>query len=349
MKKIAISLLVTSALASGAVHANVGDYAVVLIHGFQPGQLQSKPDATTVTQDGAAYWQNYWLSQADARIDWPSHERIADKISTDYLWPKLKELSHNGTCQPGCVLVTHSTGDLVARYLLDNQANWLENAGLQPLNIVATFDFAGAGGGSELGDLAVNIAEGSGTWNSLMKSAIAMWLGETPTKDNTGVLNDLRVANARQLAALPDSRVPRIRFAGDSSDYLGTTSGFLPGNDDGVVASHSSCGASVAGDYSSCSVKVAFNGKLTAQSGGVSQFMPFHYPLLMGSDYSHSSLIQQAHQGQVTTATDSVTMLSGQAIKPETSDEWYWLNGSYYRYVNGSESQSISEIAHSYL
>lgn len=93
--------------------------------------------------------------------------------------------------------------------MLDNQANWLENAGLQPLNILATFDFAGAGGGSELGDLAINVAEGSGWVNGALQSAIKLWLGEIPNSANTGVLNDLKVANARQLAPIPDGRIPR--------------------------------------------------------------------------------------------------------------------------------------------
>ncbi|UIP30770.1 hypothetical protein [Photobacterium sp. TLY01] len=349
MKTLSTYLTFASLLAAGSAQATMSDYKLVLVHGFQPGQLQSKPDSEQVNLDGASYWQDYWQSRADARIDWPSQERITGKIATDYVWPKLKAFSEQGLCQPGCVFVTHSTGDLVTRYLIDNQANWLENAGLEPLNIVATFDFAGAGGGSELGDIAVNVAEGGGTWNSMLKYAVSLWLGETPSSNNTGVLNDLRVANARQLAALPDSRVPRIRFTGDSSDYLGVTSGYLPGNDDGVVASHSSCGASQAGDFSSCSVNVAYNGKLASQSRGVSQFMPYHYPLLMGEGYSHSGLINNQHEGQVTTAAEQVSLLDGKVVRVQSTDEWYWLNGAYYRYVDGSDTLTMSEIVHSFL
>lgn len=330
---------------SFSASAAIGEHPVILIHGFQADQLTTKPDREGVAQDGAGYWQDFWLAKADARIDWPSHERVAGKISTDYIWPKLQELSAQQTCAQGCIVVTHSTGDLVARYMLDNQANWLENAGLQPLNIVATFDFAGAGGGSEMGDLVVNAAEGSGWTDSALKLAIEMWLGEVPTRENTGVLNDLKVTNARQLAPLPGSRVPRLRFTGDSSDYYQMTAGFLPGHDDGVVASHSTCGASEAGDYNSCSVSVAYDGKLAPQSRGVADFMPYHYPLLMGEGYSHSGLIGSVHHGEVTAASQQATLLNGQTVSVSTTDETYWLTGNDYRYVDGSDSKTMSELA----
>ncbi|MFC1502849.1 hypothetical protein ACFL53_00640 [Pseudomonadota bacterium] len=349
MKLLTHSLLCAFASLSFTASAAIGEHPVILIHGFQAGQLQEQPNSDEVAKAGESYWQDYWINKADDRIDWPSQERVAGKISSDYVWPKLKELSEKQTCANGCVFVTHSTGDLVARYILDNQANWLENAGLQPLNIVATFDFAGAGGGSELGDLAINVAEGGGVANSALKYAISLWLGEIPTSQNTGVLNDLKVSNARQLAPLPDSRVPRIRFSGDGSDYLGLTAGFLPGHDDGVVASHSSCGASRSGDFNSCSLTIAYDGKISVQSRGVSDFMPQHYPLLMGNKYSHGGLISSIHNGQVTAANQQVTLTDGSVIDVQTTDEKYWLTGNIYRYVNGSDVQTMSELASNLL
>ncbi len=323
----------------------LGNHPIVLIHGFQAGQLQTHPDSKTVSSDGANYWRDFWLAKADARIDWPSQERITGKISSDYLWPALKELSEKNTCNNGCILVTHSTGDLVARYILDNQDNWLHSAGLKPLNIVATFDFAGAGGGSELADVAINVSEGGGSFNSAMQYAISLWLGEYPDANNTGVLNDLKVENARQLAPLPSGRVPRIRFAGNGSDFWSATSGFLPGNDDGVVSAHSSCGSSKAGSYSSCSSEVGFNGEVSGQSDAVTQFMPNHFPLMMGDDYSHGGLIGNVWKGTVTAAAPSVAMKNGIKLNVDTKDEWSWLAWGTYRYVKGSENKTISELA----
>ncbi|KIF46141.1 hypothetical protein [Vibrio owensii] len=342
MTKLA-ALAVAMALPT-ASNAAIGDYKVVLIHGFQADQLQTKPASSQVETEGADYWKDYWMQYADARIDWPSHERVEGKIASDYVWPKLQELSRNGTCQPGCVLVTHSTGDLVARHLLDNQENWLTNAGLSPLNIVATFDFAGAGGGSELGDIVINITEGGGWTNSAMRYAISLWLGDMPSKNNTGVLNDLKVSNARQIAMLPDHRIPRIRFVGNGSDYLKATASFLPGKDDGVVAAHSSCGASSSGSFDSCSTNLAMDGKMASQSKGVASFMPNHYSFIMGNGYSHSEVIGSKHKGKVTSSNTSIALADGKSVSVDSYQENGWF-GNKYIYVQGSQNDTMSEIA----
>ena len=327
------------------VQAAIAGYPVVLVHGFQPEQLKTKPTGAAVTQYGEYYWQNFWNAKADARIDWPSQERLKGKITTDYVWPKLKQLSVDKTCQNGCIFVTHSTGDLVSRYIIDNQALWLKNAGMAPLNIVATFDFAGAGGGTELADLAINAVTGGGVLDASLRMAITFWLGEVPNATNVGVVQDLRVNTSRQLAAMPQSRVPRLRFAGASSAFFGVTSPFIPGNDDGVVPPHSSCGASAAAGFDSCSKSVAFDGKLSSQNG-VSNFMPYHYPVLMSQHYTHSNLIDAARRGPVTAVNSSNNYLDGKVLQFSTYDEsrGWWIFKYQYRVVKGSENQSMSEL-----
>ena len=318
------------------------EHKIVLIHGLQPQQLISDGD---VTQAGEEYWQGYWNNLSDARIDWPSYERVEGKIATDYLWPKLKAFSESNFCDPGCIFVTHSTGDLIARYIIDNQENWLENAGLAPLNIVATFDIAGAGGGSELADLAVSVAQGTETWTFIIEAALEAWLGGD-LSDEMGVLHDLKVNNARQLASLPDARIPRLRFVGDASEYLGVTSPFIQGNDDGVVGSHSSCGGNRQGRFGSCSTQVAFNGKIANQGNAVTGFMPYHYPMLMGKDYSHGSLLEPSQEGKVTAASSRQNVLSGESVQfdtyTKTSGWWIWK--SDYLYVQNSASDSMSTL-----
>jgi len=64
-------------------------------------------------------------------------------------------MSQNGLCSNGCVIVTHSTGDLTTRYFLAHQEDWLAAAG-----ITAVLDFAGAGGGTEGSYLIVDDEEG---------------------------------------------------------------------------------------------------------------------------------------------------------------------------------------------
>lgn len=348
MKKISewLGVAALCSLLSFNATSAVGGYPVVLVHGFQPDNLATKPNARQVEQNGAAYWSEFWDSRAEVRIDWPSHERIAGRIASHYVWPKLREMSLNGTCQPGCIFVTHSTGDLVTRYILDNQALWLQNAGLRPLNIVATFDFAGAGGGSELADLAVNVASNGGLINWTLRLALAAWLGDIPNATNVGVLQDLRVNTARQLAAFPDARVPRLRFVGAGSDFLGATGIFLPGVDDGVVASHSSCGASTAASFDSCSRFVDFDGKLTTISSGVSNFMPLHFPMLMSDAYSHNAVIGTQRQGDITVVNRTVRYAQQGSLSFSSYDEQrgWWIFANQYRVVRGSERLAMSPL-----
>jgi len=340
IKSLAAVAVLGLTLCSTAIYSK--EYKIILIHGFQPQQLISDGD---VTASGQNYWSGYWDSLSDARIDWPSYERIEGKIATDYIWPKLKSFSESDFCSPGCIFVTHSTGDLIARYIIDNQEVWLENAGLPPLNIVATFDIAGAGGGSELADLAVSVAQGTETWSFFIEAALEAWLGGD-LGDEMGVLHDLKVNNARQFAPLPDARIPRLRFVGDASEYLGVTSPFIQGNDDGVVGSHSSCGGNRQGHFGSCSSNIAFNGKITNQGDAVSGFMPYHYPMLMGAAYSHGSLLEPEQEGKVTAASNQQNLLSAESIHLDTYTETsgWWLWRSDYLYVQNSSDDSMSTL-----
>ncbi len=340
---IRVFVLLVGLVFSCLNYAAIGDYKVIVIHGLQADQLKSMPDSDQVKAEGEEYWQEYWLQYADDRIDWPAYERVEEKIAVDYIWPKLQQFAQDRLCNPGCILVTHSAGDLIARYLLDNQENWLTNAGLEPLNIVATYDFAGAGGGSELADIVLNIIEGGGAANSAMRFAISLWLGQTPTKENSGVLNDLRVANARQLAKLSEHRIPRIRFVGNGSDFLNATSLFLPGNDDGVVAAHSTCGAAVPDQYDSCSENLAMTGKIGSQKKGVASFMPYHYPLIMGDKYSHSDVVHAIHKGVVTSVVNNVQLGNGESVGVDTYQESGWW-GKKYLFVTDSDKHTMSEL-----
>lgn len=319
------------------------DYKVILIHGFQPEQLLNA-SGTDVISDGAGYWSSYWGDLADERIDWPSYERIEGKIASDWVWPKLKQFSQSNLCASGCVFVTHSTGDLVARYIIDNQENWLLNEGLQPLNIVATFDISGAGGGSELADIAVSTLVGVASWNPLVDTALEWWLGRD-IREATGVLNDLKVNNARNIAPTPDTSTPRLRFIADGDDFFGATSLFIPGNDDGVVATHSSCGGSQPGSFGSCSSSIALDGQITEQNDSVPGLMAYHYPLLMSVNYSHNNLRDATARGEVTVALSEANF-DGKTVSFNTFDEttgtWFWKK--YYRYVTGSDQVSASEL-----
>ncbi|MFD2177225.1 hypothetical protein [Veronia pacifica] len=342
MKQIIRFMLIALLSSPLAALAKIGEHPIILIQGFQANHLRHPPPAHQVNDDGEKYWEDFWLLHADERIDWPSNERISGKISTDYLWPKLKTLSRTGLCDSGCIFVTHSTGDLVARYIIENQENWLKSANLEPLLILATIDIAGAGGGAELADAAINIANGGGIVNDSLRALVSLWLGAIPTASNLGVINDLRVATARQLAIAPSDPVPRLRFVGGKSD-LPILDWFIPGADDGVVSSHSSCGATKNGAFGSCSSSIAFNGLLRYQKNAVPSFLPWHFPVLMGEKYSHNSLITDTVNGPLTAANQTLKLKNNKQIRINTTDEkvWWFLT---YRRVDGSDSQSLSTL-----
>lgn len=344
LKMIGLCLLVAL---TGTAHAQLAGKNVILVHGLQADDLSDNPaNQQEIDQNGDAYWQAFWASRAEARIDWGSHERVEGRTA-ERAFQQMVEISQQGLCDQGCILVTHSTGDLVARYILANQERWLSNAGIEPLNIITALDFAGAGGGSELADLAVNAAYSDSWSDELVKQAVTAYLGTEPTPDNLGVLRDLQPSVARNLATSPNS-VPRLRFVGGGSDYYGLTGPFLPGTDDGVVALHSTCGGTQAGSYKSCVSDVALDGKRTSVEAPDSLYYN-HFPILMGEDVDHGDVINTESGNTLTYANNNLNF-SGVAINFDTETyekrPWWklWGSGDTFQVVTDSEQHSVSGL-----
>ncbi|KAA8983015.1 hypothetical protein [Halospina sp. K52047b] len=352
MKGLKITALGMALAFAGGAQAQLAGKNVILIHGLQGDDIAENPTSQQeIEQNGDAYWQAFWASRAEARIDWGSHERVEGRTA-ERAFNQLVEISQQGLCSEGCIVVTHSTGDLVGRYVLDNQARWLSNAGLEPLNVIAALDFAGAGGGSELADLAVNAAYADSFGDELAKLAVTAYLGTTPTPENLGVLRDLQPAVARNIATSPNS-VPRLRFVGGGSNYGGLTGPFLPGIDDGVVALHSTCGGTQVGSYKSCVSNVALDGKRTSVSAPSGLYYN-HYPVLMGEKVDHSQVIN-TESGNTLTYANNGFSVSGVSVnfQTETYEErpwWkFWGSGDTYQVVTDSEQSSVSGLVYQTL
>ena len=165
-----------------------------------------------------------------------------------------------------------------------------------------------------------------------------------------GVLHDLKVNNARKISPFPDARTPRLRFVADGNEYLGLTGGFLKGNDDSVVASHSSCGASAAKSFGSCSSSIDTNGQLKSQGDAVNSFMPYHYPMMMSDSYSHNEIHNAQRKGNVTLAMNNINV-DGQNVGFNTFDKttgtWFWKK--HYRYIKDSNTQSASALIYNVI
>ncbi len=334
--------LLSAALFSLSVQAQMAGKNVILIHGLKPAQLMRETvTGQEIISEGEAGWSEFWGQYGDDRLDWSSRSRL-DADTAQRAYDKVIGWAQSGFCDNGCVLVTHSTGDLVARYVLDQQDIWTSAAGYEPLNILAVFDFAGAGGGSELASLALDVAGNSNLLTAAAHAALNAWLGFEITPQNLGVLTDLRPAVARQTATAPGA-VPRLRFVGGGSEYLGLTGPFLPGTDDGVVALHSACGASSSDGIDSCVSYRKLNGKQTSTDGPDALWYNY-YPVLMGDDTHHSGAID--HQTGVTLSYVNADLDVGVSVSlnTETSTSGWWLWKSTWYTVAGSEDYSMSEV-----
>lgn len=264
--KAALAVAIAGGLFAGTAQAQLAGHNVVLVHGFQQEDLADPPaNLDAVKSAGEDYWRTFWLSRSDARVDWGSDGRVEGNIAQQ-AYQQLRQISRQGLCNDYCIVVSHSTGDLVTRYLLENQSRWLQAEGLQPLKILAAIDYSGAGGGTELADLAMSIAYNDSWYNWPLKQAVRAFTGIEPEPGKLGVVNDLQTNAARNLAVSPNN-VPRLRFVAGGSSYGGITKPFIAGTDDGVVPTHSACGATTSSGIDSCSSNLSLAGKVSSQDG----------------------------------------------------------------------------------
>jgi hypothetical protein len=334
--KIKLFIALAILMMSSTPHAKIAGKNVVLIHGFQPSDLQNNPNVSQQKQIADAYFADYWLSRSEANLYWTSKDRITGGIK-DAIRTQFLALESQGTCAQGCVFVTHSTGDLVLRDALTRLGQWGINQ--NNFKVITVIDIAGAGGGTEIADIASGVAEGSGIINSIQKAAINTFLGFTPTPGSIGVLNDLRPGTARSIAT-SNSAVPRLRFVGEGTEYLGVTKPFISGSDDSVVPMHSACGARYSTGIDSCSKSVRVNGQLRS-SNGPSSLYSNHYPILMGEGTSHSEAISNARSGDYTTVTNNTTKGLTVDFSTTTGKKW-WSWWYKVRLVRNGGNKSMS-------
>ncbi|GAA3967486.1 hypothetical protein [Allohahella marinimesophila] len=316
---------------------------VILVHGFQASDLSSNPNDAALQTQANNYWSSYWLNRAEEVLYWSSVDRVSGGIK-DKIRSQVLAIARGTRCISGCVVVTHSTGDLVTRYMLRNVNNWLTSAGIDPnrFRILAVLDLAGAGGGTEIADLAVAIGNGSGFFNSLQRSAVELALGFRPDSNNLGVLYDLQPNTARNIAT-GNSAVPRLRFAGTGASYGGLTKPFIAGADDGVVPLHSACGASSKADYDSCSGSVSPNGVLQSVSAAPASLYFNNYVVLMGEQTNHGQAIDNSRSGNFTTVSNN-RVLGGLNVDFDTfTQRKWWSFFRQVRWVRNGDSYSMSD------
>ncbi|NRA25352.1 MAG: hypothetical protein HRU08_12955 [Oleispira sp.] len=322
--------------------AKIAGYNVIFIHGFIPydpiiGDREEHVLKRRILDFAAPFWVE---NHTEGFLNWSAADRIEDGIAK-LVVKQAKQYSANGLCHDGCVLVTHSTGDLVARYFLANQKEWLEKDGYEPLKIIATIDFGGAGGGTDIADKLVNVVD-SDYFPLPLKLALGAILGldrDIFDYQDLGALLDLQKSKARSIANWPND-IPRLRFSGSGKVLGGRLIKMLiPGADDGVVPAHSSCGAASADPIDSCSNYIGYDGK-QGKVKGPSKLLYNHFPVLMSDNYGHLQMTGYKNRGQATAVLND--FYAGLKVDFETHTKnktrgWFrWRKKDTYQFVKGS-------------
>lgn len=359
-KKTAGRLAATLALAAAAVLApasalaKMAGHNVILVHGFVSSDIMKPPSDAEVFARRAV--SDYWQARAEGYLNWSGAGRLEGDIARQ-VFEQAKGYAAQGLCNNGCVLVTHSTGDLVSRYFLQNQAHWMRSAGLAPLNIVATLDYAGAGGGTDLADVAVAAANSEYVPEPLKWAAGAMLGMDLDVTDykELGVVIDLQTSVARSHAMAPNS-IPRLRFSASGGNLAEVGMGqvrtitktMIRGADDTVVPAHSSCGASAPDAIESCSGKLTYTGKRTTAIGPRG-LLYNHFPVLMAAEYDHFNIVKDEHHGLVTYVLNNFA--AGLAVDFQTYTQtvtrnWWelWKEAGTWQYVRDSGSRSMTSL-----
>jgi len=343
----AISVAATAGFTSTA-NAQIAGHNVLLVHGFQFGDLSSKPsDAEVYNRDLIS---DFWLDRAEGKLNWSSAERVEGKIS-EQIFEQAKVYSAQGLCDNGCVVVLHSTGDQVMRHFMANQESWMTSAGYEPLDIVATIDFGAAGGGTDFADLAVG-AVSSSSVPQWIKSTIGLFLGldlSASDMSDLGVVQDLTYSGARSISMQPND-IPRLRFSG-SGGNTNPLKLLLSGYSDGVIPASSSCGASSPVGISSCSNNIGYSGERESRDGP-DGLLHNHFPVLMSKHYDHGGLKDDEARGKVTYVyNDFNAGLNVDFSTYTQSIPWwqFWRDTGTFQYVSGSDSKSMSRVIYETL
>ena len=349
-----LTLIAAATFAPGAAEAKLAGHNVILVHGFISTDLIQPPgDAEVLARRKVS---DFWQANAEGYLNWSGAERIEGGIAR-LVFEQAKGYAAQGLCNNGCVLVTHSTGDLVARHFLQNQANWLRNAGYQPLNIIATIDYAGAGGGTDLADVAVAAANSEYVPEPLKWAAGAVLGLDLDVADyrELGVVIDLQTSAARAQSMAPNG-IPRLRFSASGGDLneigMGQvrtiTKTIIRGADDTVVPAHSSCGASAPDAIESCSGSVTYQGKRSA-TWGPRGLLYNHFPVLMAAGYDHFNIVQDEHHGLVTYVLNNFGAGLGVDFQTYTNTitrKWWelWKETGTWQYVKDSNAKSMTRL-----
>ena len=364
MKRIVSLLGLLLALLTSQLNARtLDDVDVILIRGYTPNVLfdNTMPkygDATFNSVWGAlddSYW-NYHkktlLAGSKGRvvsIPWSSKDRLTSGVVKSVA-ERIKAEMAKGLCANKCVMITHSTGGLVADYLLssalDSKGSKYDYSDIAN-KVVVVIDLASAAGGSEVGALARDVAYGVGCSNIITQKIMGLIFKGVNCgagEDSIGVTNDLVPTRARQVNGSQFTYTPTLMVAGEgTAAWFGPiTHMILPGNDDSVVAMHSTCGANSAAAVDSCSATIKANGELGKVSAPKGLYAA-HYPWIMTQE-EHNDMVKANPLPRETLVTRTYGNFA--EVNSSTGS---WIFKTNYRRIAGDEGKTSGQVIKQYF
>lgn len=356
--KLVKKLLVAGLLLAGAdAQAQLAGKNVLLVQGFLPQHILINP-TDEGQADGINYWKNLDPTLKDAAttriLYWPSHYRVQGSNGIAALIARqLTPVLQSGFCDNQCIVITHSTGDMVMRYVQANKNSLLGSTLGSRFKVAAFIDMAGAGGGTELADLGVDIINGVNRGADALEALLEFMGYEIPLGINPGVMIDLQPSVARNTATSGLPAIPHLRIAGTGDEFYGfATHPFIKGSDDSVVPLHSACGAAINGAYDSCVQDLRMDGKVTSVSAApsLSQLYDYHYPIIMSEKMAHNEMQANKTGRSMTFALSgankynaSTAKTIGVGVEYETVYAWWdWFQK--YRFITNAENKTMGKV-----
>lgn len=263
----------------------------------------------------------------------------------------------------GCIVITHSTGDLVMQYVEANKSSLLNANARNAFDVTTYIDLAGARGGTEgakilydlanyLDDLASSTVLSSSKQDEVddANEWLNLFLGSSgvdylaPGKQfQAGVLYDLQPANARNTGLSNPDGIPHLRVASAGDEPYGfITHLFIKGHDDSVVPLHSSCGSVYANSYDSCVWNRTLDGKVTMWADAPGSYYNHHYPFIQIENLRHNG-----HQWDDTGNRMAPLVTEGQiadiTIDVNTRTTWDIFLNKYIR-VRDADHKTVAQV-----
>jgi len=263
----------------------------------------------------------------------------------------------------GCVVITHSTGDLVMQYIEHNKASLLDSTTRSRFNVTAYLDLAGARGGTEgatvlfeLANLMQTLANNTiltpekqdevddiNDWlNFFMGSSGVKYLA--PGKQfNSGVLFNLQTHEARR-TAWNNNNIPHLRVASGGNEIYGfITSLFIKGTDDSVLPLHSTCASTTDGSYSTCVSNRTLDGKAIIFGDAPSSYFGLHFPFIQSETLRHNGHQWNDKGNRMTVLRSNGNVRGDLDVQCATTTTYDLLLQKYIR-ITGADTKSLGQV-----